>query len=75
MHRRLQLPMFVEDPMSFILNKIPLKRLRSSHETSAWSVRWPAVCIILHKMNYLLHDPILPPPPLPPLGSGVKLVN
>ncbi|EIE90586.1 hypothetical protein G6F46_001525 [Rhizopus delemar] len=39
MHGRLQLPLSVEDNMSFILNKLPLKKFRSSHKVSAWSVR------------------------------------
>ncbi|KAG1147232.1 hypothetical protein G6F37_006065 [Rhizopus arrhizus] len=38
---------------------------------SAWSVRWPAVCIILHEVDYLFHDQT-PPSPLDP---GAKLVN
>ena len=35
MHRCLQLPISVKDLVSFILNKFPPKKLRSSHETSA----------------------------------------
>ncbi|EIE90780.1 hypothetical protein RO3G_15491 [Rhizopus delemar RA 99-880] len=69
MHRHLQLPISVKDPMSFILNKLLLKKFRSFHKTSAWSVRWPAVCVILHEMNGLFHGQI------PPLDPGVKLVN
>ncbi|KAG1382202.1 hypothetical protein G6F61_002475 [Rhizopus arrhizus] len=50
--------------MSFILNVLSLKKFRSSNEASAWSVRWPAVCIILHEVDYLFHNQIPPPPPL-----------
>ncbi|KAG1150916.1 hypothetical protein G6F37_007690 [Rhizopus arrhizus] len=71
----LQLLLSIEDPMSFIMNKLPLKMFRSSHEASVWSARWPAVCIILHEMDYLFHDQTLPPLPPPPLDPGVKLVN
>ncbi|KAG1520066.1 hypothetical protein G6F51_014748 [Rhizopus arrhizus] len=67
----LQLPLSIEDPMSFIMNRLPLKKFRSSHEASAWSARWPAVCIILHEMDYLFHDQTLPPP----LDPCVKLVT
>ncbi|EIE75918.1 hypothetical protein RO3G_00622 [Rhizopus delemar RA 99-880] len=57
--------------MSFTINKLPLKKFRSSHEASAWSVRWPTVCIILHEVDDLFHDQTFPPP----LDPGAKLVN
>ncbi|EIE82851.1 hypothetical protein RO3G_07556 [Rhizopus delemar RA 99-880] len=56
--------------MYFTLNKLPLKKFRSPHETSAWSVSWPAAYIILHEVDNLFHDPI-PPSPLDP---GAKLM-
>jgi hypothetical protein len=63
MHGRLQPPLSVENPMFFIMNKLPLKKFRLFHEVSAWSVRWPTIYIILHEMHYLFHDQI-PSPPL-----------
>ncbi|KAG1057078.1 hypothetical protein G6F43_001077 [Rhizopus delemar] len=67
---RLWLPISVKDAMSFILNKLLLKKFRSFHETSAWSVRLPAAYIILHEMDYLFHDQT----PLP-LDPGAKVIH
>lgn len=76
MHGRLQPPLSVENPMFFIMNKLPLKKFRLFHEVSAWSVRWPTIYIILHEMYYLFHDQIPSPPPSPPLpASDAKLMN
>ncbi|KAG0803727.1 hypothetical protein G6F29_008722 [Rhizopus arrhizus] len=79
MHRRLQMPLTVPDPLSFLINKLPNKRkLKPSSSSapkasifSAWTVRWPAMCLILFELDYLHHGEL--PPETPPLGT--KLIT
>ncbi|KAG1319162.1 hypothetical protein G6F62_011979 [Rhizopus arrhizus] len=71
MHRRLQLPSTVTDPLSFLLNILPTSRKKPTTQNrskyAAWFIRWPTICQILHELDYLHHDKIAPE--VPPLGS------
>ncbi|OBZ85224.1 hypothetical protein A0J61_06721 [Choanephora cucurbitarum] len=55
-HNRLEMPLPVEDPLSFLLNILPTKKLRSPLESSPWIIRWPVICHTLHGMDYLAHS-------------------
>ena len=71
MHRRLQMPQSIPDPLSFLLNKLPTSRKKPTDKNRskhiAWSIRWPIICQILHELDYLHHDQISPD--VPPLGQ------
>jgi hypothetical protein len=57
MHIRLFLPQTIEDPLSFLLNKLPQKTKKVSKlSITAWLIRWPATCSQLHEMDYLAHN-------------------
>ncbi|KAI7904378.1 uncharacterized protein BX663DRAFT_432302, partial [Cokeromyces recurvatus] len=68
MQRRLQIPRTVTDPLSFLLNQLPIKKLKYSQNVAPWTIRWPAICITLHEMDYLFHEK-LPPDPLSEPGA------
>ena len=56
MYTRLFLPQTIEDPLSFLLNKIPQKTKKIPKlSITAWLIRWPVICSILHEMDYLAH--------------------
>ncbi|KAI8063640.1 uncharacterized protein B0P05DRAFT_476523, partial [Gilbertella persicaria] len=55
----------------FLLNKLLTKKPHSSSHSSCWHIRWPAICTILHGMDYLAHSTV-PPPPQDP---GSLLLN
>ncbi|KAI7899747.1 uncharacterized protein BX663DRAFT_440663, partial [Cokeromyces recurvatus] len=63
MHNRLQMPKSIEDPLSYLLNLLPstflAKEVRKSID--AWLIRWPSICAILLKMDYLAHSQIPEP--------------
>ncbi|KAG1511296.1 hypothetical protein G6F46_007124 [Rhizopus delemar] len=63
MHRRLQLPEMIVDPLSFLLNKLPRRTQHSFQAVLPWSLRWPTICTILYELDYLCHDKIPPSPP------------
>ncbi|KAG1292455.1 hypothetical protein G6F62_004870 [Rhizopus arrhizus] len=71
MHRRLQMPLSEPDPLSFLLNKLPTKRPKPpstlgrpfSTAYSAWTIRWPAICLILFELDYLHHGKLPPETP------------
>ncbi|EIE76949.1 hypothetical protein RO3G_01653 [Rhizopus delemar RA 99-880] len=69
-HHRLYLPRSIEDPISFLLNLLPLHKPRPTASHS-WFTLWPILCTILHELDYYFHDEC-PPPPIDP---GVKLLN
>jgi hypothetical protein len=71
MHSRLCLPRSIEDPLSFLLNLLPHRKPRDPQDASAWSYRWPVICILLQELDYLIHDK-LPPSPVNP---GRKLLE
>ncbi|KAI9478564.1 MAG: hypothetical protein EXX96DRAFT_571377 [Benjaminiella poitrasii] len=56
MHRRLQMPETIEDPLSFFLNQLPTKKPVSSHSVSSCYIRWPSICLILHTLDLLQHN-------------------
>lgn len=67
MHNRLFLPQTIEDPLSFLLNKLPRKTKRIPKlSIAAWLICWPAICSILHEMDYLAHNQI----PVPAQNPG-----
>ncbi|KAG1579052.1 hypothetical protein G6F48_011453 [Rhizopus delemar] len=72
MHRRLQLPETIVDPLSFFLNKLPHRTLHSFRAVLPWPLRWPTICTILHEFDYLCHDKI---PPSPPPYTGQRLLE
>ncbi|CEP09952.1 hypothetical protein [Parasitella parasitica] len=65
-HSRLQMPISVEDPLSYVLNHLPVRKPRNPPETLA------EVCRAMPEMDHLYHEQI--PPPAPP-DPGVSLVN
>ncbi|KAG1473597.1 hypothetical protein G6F56_000868 [Rhizopus delemar] len=67
---RLYLPRSIEDPISFLLNLLPLHKPCPTVSHS-WFTLWPILCTILHELDYYFHDEC-PPPPVDP---GVKLLN
>ncbi|KAG1048806.1 hypothetical protein G6F43_008829 [Rhizopus delemar] len=64
MHRRLQLPETMVDPLSFLLNKLLHRIPHSFQAVPPWFLRWPTICTILHELDYLCHDKV--PPSLSP---------
>ncbi|CEP14641.1 hypothetical protein [Parasitella parasitica] len=69
-HDRLYFPRSIEDPISFLLNLLPLHKPRPTDHHN-WVVLWPILCTILHELDYYFHDEC-PPPPVDP---GAKLLN
>ena len=52
MHTRLFLPQTIEDPLSFLPNKLPQKTKKIPElSITAWLIRWPVICSILYEMN------------------------
>ncbi|KAI8967051.1 hypothetical protein BDF20DRAFT_891932, partial [Mycotypha africana] len=59
MHRRLQMPCTVNDPISFLLSMLPTIKTRNKQNIqrfSSWKIRWPALYQILFELDYLHHD-------------------
>ncbi|KAG1471867.1 hypothetical protein G6F56_001872 [Rhizopus delemar] len=69
-HHCLYLPHSIEDPISFLLNLLPLHKPRPTAHHS-WFTLWPILCTIPHELDYYFHDEC----PLPPVDPGVKLLN
>jgi hypothetical protein len=71
MHHRLLMPSTVSDPLSYLLNLLPSSRkkptIQPRSKYSAWFIRWPIICQILHELDYLHHDKTAPE--IPPLGT------
>ncbi|KAG1152166.1 hypothetical protein G6F37_001390 [Rhizopus arrhizus] len=71
MYHRLLMPSTVSDPLSYLLNLLPTSRKKSTIQSrskySAWFIRWPIICQILHELDYLHHDKTAPE--IPPLGT------
>jgi hypothetical protein len=71
MHHRLLMPSTVSDPLSYLLNLLPTSRkkptIQRRSKYSAWFIRWPIICQILHELDYLHHDKTVPE--IPPLGT------
>ncbi|KAI8327092.1 hypothetical protein BD560DRAFT_343196 [Blakeslea trispora] len=63
MHRRLAMPEPTADPLSFLLNILPVRCPRSFEVVIAWSLRWSAICRILCELDYLQHSKTHPPLP------------
>ncbi|KAI9470611.1 MAG: hypothetical protein EXX96DRAFT_490702, partial [Benjaminiella poitrasii] len=66
MHRRLQMPETIDDPLSFLLSQLPTKKPVSSRSVSTWHIRWPSICLILHELDQLQHNKLIiftPPNP------------
>ncbi|CEP14724.1 hypothetical protein [Parasitella parasitica] len=63
-HSRLQLPESIQDPLSFLLNLLPLKNPTNAQYSASWAVRWPAICLILYELDHIFHNeeiPLAPP--------------
>ncbi|KAI8879224.1 hypothetical protein K501DRAFT_145198, partial [Backusella circina FSU 941] len=43
-HRALTLSTQIEDPISFLLNRLPTRPLKSPQTLIHWRSRWPALC-------------------------------
>ncbi|KAG1207887.1 hypothetical protein G6F35_010928 [Rhizopus arrhizus] len=74
-HHRLLMPSTVSDPLSYLLNLLPTSRkkhtIQPRSKYSAWFIRWPIICQILHELDYLHHDKTAPEIPL----LGTKLLH
>jgi hypothetical protein len=69
---RLFLPQTIEDPLSFLLNKLPQKTKKIPKlSITAWLLRWPVICSILHEMDYLAHNQL----PVPAHNPGNLFVQ
>ncbi len=70
-HHRLYMPTSVEDPISFLLNLLPLHKPCRPSNCTSWYTLWPILCTMLHELDYYFHDEF-PPDPVDP---GLKLLN
>lgn len=66
-HRRLCMPHTIEDPISYLLNLLPVNFLTKKERQSidGWLIRWPTICAILLEMDCLAHSQV--PDPSEPL--------
>ncbi|KAI7902279.1 uncharacterized protein BX663DRAFT_412026, partial [Cokeromyces recurvatus] len=48
-HQHLYHPTFISDPLSFILNLLPIWKPKSP----LWIVHWPEICTLLPELDYL----------------------
>jgi hypothetical protein len=71
MHRRLYMPSTISDPLSFLLNLLPMKKPSVSAATS-WFSLWPVICIILFELDHLHHQQ---EPPSLPLTPGQSFIH
>lgn len=55
MHARLKISNHIEDPLSWILNRLPKTRPRRSNTRHYWCSIWPAVCLILDDLENIQH--------------------
>ncbi|ORE00727.1 hypothetical protein BCV72DRAFT_173995, partial [Rhizopus microsporus var. microsporus] len=62
-HRRLIMPQTISDPLSFLLNMLPTKKLRAPNTTHSWTIRWPTICRNLYELDYLYRAKLPPTPP------------
>lgn len=69
--RQLQILPSVPDPLPFLLNRLPNKSLLSSQKVVATTVRWSAICTLLHELAYLSHEEI----PAIPLELSIQLLK
>ncbi|ORE11938.1 hypothetical protein BCV72DRAFT_192637, partial [Rhizopus microsporus var. microsporus] len=51
-HNRLQLPQTLNDPFSFLLNRLSTQKPSSKQKACVW----PTICAILQEMYYLAHS-------------------
>ncbi|KAI9483357.1 MAG: hypothetical protein EXX96DRAFT_454344, partial [Benjaminiella poitrasii] len=51
-HRALTLSTQIEDPVAFLLNRLPTRPLKSPQTF----IHWPALCTILLRLDRLIHD-------------------
>ncbi|EIE80299.1 hypothetical protein G6F46_005198 [Rhizopus delemar] len=52
---RLQMPLSVLGPLSFLLNQLSKKPLLSPQKAVAWRVRWLVIYTLLHELDYLAY--------------------
>ncbi|CEG82454.1 hypothetical protein RMATCC62417_16523 [Rhizopus microsporus] len=59
MHRRLFMPETIRDPLSFLLNMLPLRPSIPPNLALTWSQRWPIICSILYESDHLYHNKLI----------------
>lgn len=52
MHQRLQMPINIEDPLSFPLNMLPSRKPRSFQSVCSWFLHWHTICLVLFKLDH-----------------------
>ncbi|ORE23500.1 hypothetical protein BCV71DRAFT_269671 [Rhizopus microsporus] len=72
MHRRLMMPQTIPDPLSFLLNMLPIRKSRPPNAVLSWTIRWPTICRVLYELDYLYHAKL---PPTPPIHLGQRLLE
>ncbi|KAI8143048.1 hypothetical protein BJV82DRAFT_558852 [Fennellomyces sp. T-0311] len=50
-HSTLNLPHDIDDPISYLLNRLPNKPPRSQAARNYWKSKWPQLCAILETLN------------------------
>lgn len=72
-HRRLCMPHTIEDPISYLLNLLPVNFLtkKARQSIDGWLIRWPTICAILLEMDCLAHSQV--PEPSDHLGEPLLL--
>ena len=59
MHQRLFMPDIIRNPLSFLLNMLPLRPSVPSNLAFTWSQRWPIICSLLHELDQLHHNKLI----------------
>lgn len=52
-HQILQMPTIIEDPLSFLLNLLPTRKLCSLQSVSSWFLHRLIICLVLFELNHL----------------------
>ena len=55
MHNRLQISSTMKEPLSFLLDLLPIKLPCSSHAVAPWILRWSTIYSILFEPDHLYH--------------------
>ena len=59
MHRRLFMPKAICNPLSFLLNMLPLRPSAPLKLALTWPQRWLIICFILYKLDQLHHNKLI----------------
>ncbi|ORE09839.1 hypothetical protein BCV72DRAFT_317321 [Rhizopus microsporus var. microsporus] len=60
MHQRLSMLKTIRDPLSFLLNMLPLRPSVPPNLALTWSQRWLILCSLLHELDQLHHNKLIP---------------